>query len=60
MMPAVLKQTTLEPKKRTLLRVVVDDVEETDKLLGELMGKDTQARFRFIMERAAEADALDV
>ena len=60
MMPEVLKQTTLDPKKRTLLRVVVDDVEETDKLLGELMGKDTQARFRFIMERAAEADALDV
>ena len=60
MMPAVLKQTTLDVKKRTLLRVVVDDVEETDKLLGELMGKDTQARFRFIMERAAEADALDV
>src|SRR5262245_11629989 len=60
MMPEVLKQTTLDVKKRTLLRVVVDDDEETDRLLGELMGKDTQARFRFIMERAAEADALDV
>jgi DNA gyrase subunit B/topoisomerase-4 subunit B len=60
MMPEVLKQTTLEAKRRTLLRVVVDDAEETDKLLGELMGKDAQARFRFIMERAAEADALDV
>ena len=35
---------------------------ETDRVLNELMGKDAQARFRFIMERAREtsADALDV
>jgi DNA gyrase subunit B/topoisomerase-4 subunit B len=60
MMPEMLKQTTLDAKKRTLLRVVVDDISETDRLLGELMGKDAQARFRFIMERAGEADSLDV
>jgi DNA gyrase/topoisomerase IV subunit B len=60
MMPEMLKQTTLDPKRRTLLRVVVDDAAETDRLLGDLMGKDAQARFRFIMERAGEADALDV
>jgi DNA gyrase subunit B len=60
MMPEVLRDTTLDPRRRMLLRVVVDDETETDRLLGELMGKDTQARFRFIMERAAEADALDV
>ena len=32
---------------------------ETDRVLNELMGKDVEARFRFIMERAAQAD-LDI
>jgi len=31
-------------------------VAETDRVLGELMGKDVEARFKFIMDRAAEAD----
>ena len=32
----------------------------TDRVINELMGKDPSARFRFIMERAEEADELDV
>jgi DNA gyrase subunit B len=62
-MPAEqLKATTLDPKKRRALRVVVDSEIETDRVLNELMGKDAQARFRFIMERARETelDELDV
>jgi DNA gyrase/topoisomerase IV subunit B len=39
-----------------LLRVTIDNVEETDRILTELMGKDVEARFKFIMERAAQAD----
>jgi len=62
-MPAEqLKATTLDPRKRRALRVVIDSELETDRVLNELMGKDAQARFRFIMERARETDAeeLDV
>ncbi len=57
-----LKVTTLDPKKRRALRVVIDHELETDRILNELMGKDASARFRFIMERAPRADvaALDV
>jgi DNA gyrase/topoisomerase IV subunit B len=51
-----LRRTTLDPESRRLLRVTVEDAELTDKVLGELMGKDVEARFKFIMERAAQAD----
>jgi DNA gyrase/topoisomerase IV subunit B len=57
-----LKMTTLDPAKRRLMRVVIDEEVTTDQVINDLMGKDAGARFRFIMERAAEADAenLDV
>ena len=56
MQPDQLKLTTLDPATRRLLRVRIEDAEETDRVLGELMGKDVEARFKFIMERAALAD----
>jgi DNA gyrase subunit B/topoisomerase-4 subunit B len=56
MMSDDLKKTTLDPDTRRLLRVTVADGSEADKVLGELMGKDVEARFKFIMERAAQAD----
>jgi DNA gyrase subunit B len=62
-MPAEeLKATTLDKKRRRALRVGIDSELETDRILNELMGKDTQARFKFIMERAREtsAEELDV
>jgi DNA topoisomerase IV B subunit len=60
-MPAEdLKSTTLDPRRRSALQVIVDDALETDKIMNELMGKDASARFRFIMERAAEAKEIDV
>jgi DNA gyrase subunit B len=55
-----LKETTLDIKQRKALKVVVRDELETDRVLNELMGKDASARFRFVMERAAEATELDV
>jgi len=57
-----LKFTTLDTKKRRLLRVVIDEEVATDQIINDLMGKDAGARFRFIMERAADAEAesLDV
>ena len=60
MMPKVLWETTLNPKTRRLLRVEIVDQIVTDRVINELMGKDASARFRFIMDRAEEAQELDV
>jgi DNA gyrase subunit B/topoisomerase-4 subunit B len=60
MMPKVLWETTLNPKTRRLLRVEIQDALETDRIVNELMGKDASARFRFIMDRADQAEELDV
>jgi DNA gyrase subunit B len=60
MMPKVLWDTTLNPATRRLLRVgIVDDL-ETERVMTDLMGRDAQARFRFIMDRADEAEGLDL
>ena len=60
MMPKVLWETTLNPRTRRLLRVDIADQLVTDRVMNELMGKDASARFRFIMERAEDAQELDV
>jgi topoisomerase-4 subunit B len=64
MMAAQLKETTMNPKKRTLLRVVLlaDDREDTADCVERLMGTKAEARFAFIQERAefAQEDLLDV
>ena len=64
MMASQLKETTMDPKKRTLLRVVVVDDERkpTERSVERLMGNKPEARFEFIQERAAFADEelLDV
>jgi DNA gyrase subunit B len=60
MMPKVLWETTLNPRTRRLLRVEIGDQIVTDRVINELMGKDASARFRFIMERADQAEELDV
>jgi len=59
-MPAEdLKATTLDIRRRRALRVIIEGELETDRILNELMGKDAQARFRFITERAQNAE-IDV
>ncbi|MEX2545096.1 MAG: DNA topoisomerase IV subunit B [Phycisphaeraceae bacterium] len=60
MMPKTLWETTLNPRTRRLLRVEIADALETDRVMSDLMGRDASARFRFIMDRAEEAEALDV
>ena len=64
MMAAQLKETTMDPAKRTLLRVklVADEQSATEKSVERLMGTKPEARFDFIQERAEFADesALDV
>ncbi len=64
MMPAQLKETTMDPRKRTLLRVVLiaDDRQDTADSVERLMGAKAEARFAFIQEHAEFADdeLLDV
>ena len=60
MMPKVLWETTLNPRTRRLLRVEIADQIRTDRVIAGLMGRDASARFSFIMDRAEEAEALDV
>jgi len=60
MMPKVLWETTLNPKTRRLLLVEVTDALQTDRVIAQLMGKDASARFSFIMDRADQAQELDV
>jgi DNA gyrase subunit B/topoisomerase-4 subunit B len=60
MMPKVLWETTMNPRTRRLLKVEIADQIMTDRVINELMGKDPSARFRFIMDRAEEAEELDV
>jgi DNA gyrase subunit B len=58
--PKVLAETTLDPRRRTLVKVAATDKVATDKTLGELLGKDPAPRFKFIMEEAGTVDDLDV
>ena len=71
MMPKQLKETTMDPKTRTLLRVTLPDaaavndmgekaIDQVNNLVDELMGKNADARFRFIQDRAAFATDLDI
>ncbi|MBI1365417.1 MAG: DNA topoisomerase IV subunit B [Alphaproteobacteria bacterium] len=55
MMPAQLKETTMNPETRALARVVIpeDRIEFSTDLVERLMGKKPEARFQFIQENAA-------
>jgi DNA gyrase subunit B/topoisomerase-4 subunit B len=62
MMPRTLFETTLDPAHRRLIRVVVPEEGRaaTEKTMSELMGKDPEPRYRFIMDKAYTARDLDV
>lgn len=69
-MPASqLKETTMDPKKRTLLKVYIPDGSRPDEadealytqdLVERLMGKKAETRFQFIQENARFAEQLDI
>jgi DNA gyrase subunit B/topoisomerase-4 subunit B len=60
MMPATLWQTTLDPRTRRIEKVEIGAPLEADAAFADLMGRDPAARFRFIMEHAEAAEALDL
>jgi DNA gyrase subunit B len=51
--PKVLRDTTLDPKNRTLLQVSIESNLEADRAFVDLLGKDPSQRFRFIMDASA-------
>ncbi len=64
-----LKETTMDKKKRTLLKVMIpntnteegkEEAFETRRMVERLMGKDPELRFKFIIERAKFVDDLDI
>jgi topoisomerase IV subunit B len=64
MLPSQLKETTMDPAKRLLLRVSLSEAARTStaKIVEQLMGNKPEERFNFISERAqfVEEEALDV
>ncbi|MEO1918747.1 MAG: DNA topoisomerase IV subunit B, partial [Paracoccaceae bacterium] len=62
MNPSQLKETTMAPATRTLIRVTIDEDEpgETSDLVERLMGKKPELRFKYIQENARFVEELDV
>ena len=61
MMPKQLKETTMDPSTRQLIRVsIADDEGATGSLVEQLMGKKPELRFQYIQENAKFAEDLDV
>ena len=59
MPPSALKETTMDPRKRILLKVVLPPEEraKTAELMEALMGRKPELRFKFIQDNAARLDA---
>lgn len=60
MTPEQLRETTLDPKTRTLLQVSIESQVDADQTFAQLLGKDPAERYRVIMEESALVDDLDV
>ncbi|HEY0795914.1 MAG TPA: DNA gyrase subunit B, partial [Acidisarcina sp.] len=55
-----LWETTMDPDKRTLLQVKLEDIAETETIFTTLMGEDVEARRKFIEENALDVKNLDI
>jgi topoisomerase-4 subunit B len=62
MPPSALKETTMDPKKRTLLKVVAppDQRARTNDIVESLMGRKPELRYRFIQDHARTVEEVDV
>ena len=60
MNPEQLWQTTMNPEKRNLLKVKVEDIVDTDEIFTILMGEEVEPRRDFIQNNALEVSALDI
>jgi DNA gyrase subunit B len=55
-----LWQTTMDPERRTLLSVRLEDIAETETIFTTLMGEDVESRRKFIEENALDVKNLDI
>ena len=60
MSAAQLWETTMDPERRTLLSVKLEDIAETENIFTTLMGEDVEARRKFIEDNALEVKNLDI
>ena len=60
MNPDQLWETTMNPDKRTILKVQVEDVVDTDEIFTILMGEEVEPRREFIQSNALEVGTLDI
>jgi DNA gyrase subunit B len=55
-----LWETTMDPERRTLLQVKLEDIAETEAIFTTLMGEDVEARRKFIEDNALDVKNLDI
>ena len=55
-----LWETTMDPDRRTLLSVKLEDLAETESIFSTLMGEDVEARRKFIEDNALDVKNLDI
>ena len=55
-----LWETTMDPQRRVLLQVTLDDAAQADEMFSMLMGEDVESRRKFIQRNAKDVRFLDI
>ncbi|MGH9505741.1 MAG: hypothetical protein ACRD13_02355, partial [Terriglobales bacterium] len=55
-----LWETTMDPERRTLLKVHLDDLPNAENMFTTLMGEDVESRRKFILDNALDVKNLDI